>query len=139
MVAEQGTGEFSAVDMQDIEAMAQHAKRNAAMHARVSTYQVDNDLAKRVINEDKFTRDDRQRIPVPVAGEVLVTDMMMPAPTEPSQSMAHSIGGETEESPPMIILLCEQDEDISPIELQAKLAAVFAVDPSRFAITIADA
>ena len=128
--------------MHDIHMMAKgfrrHMQRMTQETARPSMYEVDNDLAKLVINEDKFTRDNRQRIPVEVPGEAPVRDMMMPAASEPSFSMAPSIAG-PQEFPPMIIMLCEQDEDMSPTTLQEKLAEVFGVDPSRFAVTVADA
>jgi hypothetical protein len=108
-----------------------------AMKRGASTYEVNTDVAKRVINQDKFTRDDG-RIMVDVPGEAPVTDMMMPAPTEPSDGYAPSVLG-AGGFPPMVIILCEQTEDVSPNELQAKLAEVFRVDPARFAVTIADA
>lgn len=108
--------------------------------APTTMYEVDNDLAKTVINEDRFTRDGKQRIPVEVPDEVPVRDMMMPAPTEPLDSLAPSIAGH-QEFPPMIIMLCEEDEDeeSNPSTLQEMLAGVFGVDSSRFAVTIADA
>ena len=140
--AEAGTGAFSDNDKQDIQMMAKgfrrHMQKMTQETSPTTMYEVDNDLAKTVINEDRFTRDGRQRIPVEVPGEVPVRDMMMPAPTEPSDSLAPSIAGQ-EEFPPMIIMLCQQDEDMSPTALQEKLADVFRVDPSRFAVTIADA
>ena len=115
----------------DILRMVKGMKRGASM------YEVNKDVAKRVINQDKFTRDDG-RIMVDVPGEAPVTDMMMPAPTEPSDGYAPSVLG-AGEFPPMVIILCEQTEDVGPNELQAKLAEVFRVDPARFAVTIADA
>jgi hypothetical protein len=130
---------FTTTDHEDMRVMTKSLKRRAATmtSAAPATYQVNNDLAKKLINQDKFTREDGQRIMVQVPGEAPVTDMMMPAPTEPSQGYAPSAveGGEF---PPMIVLLCEQDEDVGPHELQAKLAELFKVDPSRFAITVAD-
>ena len=117
-----------------------HMQRMTQETAPTTMYEVDNDLAKSVINEDRFTRDGKQRIPVDVSDEVPVRDMMMPAPTEPSDSLAPSIAGH-QEFPPMIIMLCEEDEDeeSNPSTLQEMLAGVFGVDSSRFAVTIADA
>jgi len=117
VAALQGDAGYSQEDLNDINAMKRTLnKKIDALQVRTTIagpiaaptpmIEVNTDLAKRVINEDKFTRDDRQRIPVPVPGEVLVTDNMMPAPTEPSEGFAPSFRG-AEEFPPMVILLCE--------------------------------
>lgn len=126
-------GDLSEDDQIDINQMLRIIRRREK-----AMYEVDKNLAKQVINEDKFTRDAGQRIAVDVPGEVAVTDMMMPPPAEPSESYAPSMAA-GQGFPSMVILLCEMDEDVSPGELQEKLAELYNVNPERFAITIADA
>jgi hypothetical protein len=142
---------FSEGDMAHIQRMAhsfkqkeKRRKKELQQLIQSPLYEADTDLLKRVINEDTFTRTGAQRIPVDVDDEAPVTDMMMPLPMEPSTGYAQSAmtprsAAGVEEIPPMVILLCEQDEEIGANQLQAKLAAVFNANPARFAITVAEA
>lgn len=142
--AKESDAAFTQDDMLQIRSMVRAAKRRATW-APQNMYEVDADLAKRVINEDSFVHG-RKRISVGISGEAPVRDMMMPVPIEPSDGYAPSLPSartprsyDQLEIPPMVILLCEQDEGMGPNEVQAKLAHVFGVSPARFAVTVADA
>merc|ERR1712127_173656 len=68
-----GDGAFTEEEHMDIQRMSKTMKRKMGP---ANMYEVNKDLAKRVINDDRFTRDGG-RIMVDVPGEAPVTDMMM--------------------------------------------------------------
>jgi hypothetical protein len=112
--------DLTAADLHEVNAMVQFMKSKAKQQQK--EYEFDNNLAKRVINEDKFTRDGGRFIPVYVENETRVSEEV---------SMMN-------DDYKMFILLCEQDDDISPQDLQTNMAQVFKVDPKRFAVQIRD-
>ena len=118
-VAEAGA-DLTAADLHEVNAMVQFIKGKAKQQQK--EYEFDNNLAKRVINEDKFTRDGGRLIPVYVENETRVSE---------DTSIMY-------DDYKMFILLCEQDDDISPQDLQTNMAQVFKVDPKRFAVQIRD-
>ena len=112
--------DLTAADLHEVNAMVQFMKGKAKQQQK--EYEFDNNLAKRVINEDKFTRDGGRLIPVYVENETRVSE---------DTSIMY-------DDYKMFILLCEQDDDISPQDLQTNMAQVFKVDPKRFAVQIRD-
>lgn len=112
--------DLTAADLHEVNAMVQFMKSKAKQQQK--EYEFDNNLAKRVINEDKFTRDGGRLIPVYVENETRVSEDV---------SMMY-------DDYKMFILLCEQDDDFSPQDLQTNMAQVFKVDPKRFAVQIRD-